>query len=36
MHYILAVELGVRTRAGHHIHGEVYVHDLLGWLIGTH
>jgi len=28
MNYILAVELGRRTRAGHHIHAEVDVHDI--------
>jgi hypothetical protein len=28
MNYILAVELGIRTRAGHHIHAEVHFHDI--------
>jgi hypothetical protein len=37
MNYIWAVNLGIRTRAGHHIHVAV---DVLrysrGWLIATH
>jgi hypothetical protein len=28
MNYILAVELGIRTSAGHHIHAEVDVCDI--------
>jgi len=28
MNYILAVELEIRTRAGHHIHVEVDVHNI--------
>jgi len=37
MNYILAVKLGIRARAGHHIQCAVYVQRYLrGWLIGTH
>jgi hypothetical protein len=28
MNYIFAVEVGIRTRAGHHIHAEVDVWDI--------
>jgi len=36
MNYILAVKLGIRTRAGHHIHIAVDVRDIHVGLTGTH